>query len=289
MKAISVLKIEKFNTPGQPPFYANTMADHLVTSHKHIEKPHKHDFYAAILFTKGTGVHYIDFKSFDVQRGSLFVLAPGQTHSWKLSDDADGYIFFHTREFYELHFMTGMSEFAFFSPLRNQCAVWLPEDQISEAENRFAAILEEYQAEKPKRDAFIASIVSQVYINFERASADNNTPDANMQHTYYLKFREFEKYVEQHFRTSKSADAYAAMLHVTAKHLNRISQSVAGKTTTAIITERVLLEAKRMLIYSDSNLNEIAFALGFDDYAYFSRVFTRQVGVSPRKFRAAAI
>lgn len=286
MKEISVLNIKHFNLAGkQQPFYANTMAQHLLSSHQHIEKPHKHDFYAAILFTKGTGVHHIDFKTFDVQRGSLFFLAPGQTHSWTLSDDSDGYIFFHTREFYDLHFIAGMSEFTFFSPLRNKCATVLPERKLQQTEARFAAILEEYQSARLKRNEFVLSIVNQVYISFERASADNDAPDISMQHTYYLKFREFEQLVEQHFRTEKSADAYAAMMHITAKHLNRINNAIAGKTTTDIITERVLLEAKRMLIYSESNLNEIAFALGYEDYAYFSRVFRKMEGVAPKEFK----
>jgi AraC family transcriptional regulator, transcriptional activator of pobA len=285
MNEIAILNLGHFNASEHQPFYANTLAQHLQTSHQHIEKPHKHDFYAAILFTKGSGVHHIDFKAFEVQRGSLFFLAPGQTHSWVLSDDADGYIFFHTKEFYNLHFITGMSEFPFFSPLRNHCAMVLGSSvQLQETESRFARILEEHQSARIKRNDFILSIINQLYISFERASADNTAPDIDRQHTYYVKFREFETLVGQHFKSEKSAEKYAGMMHITAKHLNRINKAITGKTTTDIIVDRVLLEAKRMLIYSESNLNEIAFMLGYDDYAYFSRVFRKRVGVSPRGF-----
>lgn len=73
------------------------MKGHLKSSHKHIEKPHRHDFYVTVLFTHGSGVHEIDFQSYDVQPGSLFFLSPGQIHSWELSDDTEGYIFFSHR------------------------------------------------------------------------------------------------------------------------------------------------------------------------------------------------
>lgn len=73
MDSISVLQMGLFqenNTSSG--FYFNTMKGHLKSSHKHIEKPHRHDFYVTVLFTQGSGVHEIDFQSYDVQAGSLF-------------------------------------------------------------------------------------------------------------------------------------------------------------------------------------------------------------------------
>lgn len=76
MDSISVLQMGLFqenNTSSG--FYFNTMKGHLKSSHKHIEKPHRHDFYVTVLFTQGSGVHEIDFQSYDVQAGSLFFLS----------------------------------------------------------------------------------------------------------------------------------------------------------------------------------------------------------------------
>nr|WP_305051013.1 AraC family ligand binding domain-containing protein [Elizabethkingia bruuniana] len=98
MDSISVLHMGLFQeNNASSGFYFNTMKGHLKSSHKHIEKPHRHDFYVTVLFTQGSGVHEIDFQSYDVQAGSLFFLSPGQIHSWELSDDTDGYIFFFLR------------------------------------------------------------------------------------------------------------------------------------------------------------------------------------------------
>ncbi|AWA30186.1 AraC family transcriptional regulator [Flavobacterium magnum] len=286
MNEIAILNINQFRKPeAGEDFYANTLANHLVTSHKHIERPHKHDFYAAILFTKGTGRHHIDFRTFNVKPGSLFLMSPGQAHSWSLSAEADGFIFFHTKAFYDLHFINGIDSFTFFSPLRNTCELVLDGVALQETEQRFVKILAESGGAALKRDELILSLLSQIYIGFGRAAADQNPINA-AQHSYSVRFHEFEKYVEQHFRTEKSAEAYAGMMHMTAKHLNRINKAVIGKTTTDIITERVLLEAKRMLIHSRKNLSEIAYELGFEDYGYFSKLFKRRVGVGVREFQS---
>ena len=88
MNSISVLHIDLFQSgKNTSDFYFNTMKDHLVSSHKHIEKPHRHDFYVTVLFTKGKGIHEIDFQKYEVSEGSIFFLSPGQVHSWELSED----------------------------------------------------------------------------------------------------------------------------------------------------------------------------------------------------------
>uniref|UniRef100_A0AAU6WTM4 AraC family ligand binding domain-containing protein n=1 Tax=Chryseobacterium endophyticum TaxID=1854762 RepID=A0AAU6WTM4_9FLAO len=100
MNSISVLHINLFQAgKGISDFYFNRMREHLVLGHRHIEKPHRHDFYATILFTGGSGVHEIDFHQYEVSPGSLFFMSPGQVHSWELSDDIDGYIFSAPRIF----------------------------------------------------------------------------------------------------------------------------------------------------------------------------------------------
>jgi AraC-like DNA-binding protein len=73
-------------------------------------------------------------------------------------------------------------------------------------------------------------------------------------------------------------------LGITPKHLNRIAQTVVQKTATDVITERVVLEAKRMLMYLDESLVEIAFRLGYEEYSYFVRVFRKSSGMTPTQF-----
>jgi len=98
----------------------------------------------------------------------------------------------------------------------------------------------------------------------------------------------FRELVEARFRTGAGVEAYAAALNVTPKRLRAACLCTASASPLRLIQERVLLEAKRALLYSNMTVSEIAYYLGFDDPAYFSRFFTKAAGQSPRAFRDAS-
>ena len=91
--------------------------------------------------------------------------------------------------------------------------------------------------------------------------------------------------IEEKYTTQKSAIAYAEDMNLSVKHLNRICQKTIGKTTTDVILERIILEAKRLILYSDNNLTEIARNLGYEDYSHFSKLFKQKSGMSPSQFQ----
>jgi AraC family transcriptional regulator, transcriptional activator of pobA len=95
----------------------------------------------------------------------------------------------------------------------------------------------------------------------------------------------FSDMVEKRFRSSQSVAEYAAALHVSASRLRSACLALAGQSPIQLIHARILLEAKRRLHYTDGPVREIAYALGFDDAAYFTRFFSRRTGLSPRAFR----
>ena len=97
--------------------------------------------------------------------------------------------------------------------------------------------------------------------------------------------RRFGLLVELHFREKHQVQDYADLLHKSPKTLANVFGKHAGRTPLQIIQERVALEAKRMLIYSDRTASEIAYATGFSEPAHFSRFFKRVVGESPKAFR----
>ncbi|RYZ77919.1 MAG: AraC family transcriptional regulator, partial [Proteobacteria bacterium] len=136
------------------------------------------------------------------------------------------------------------------------------------------------------RNSFIISLITQVYVELASAATMENAETPQHRPSYIEKFKAFEKLLEQHFKSEKSPEKYASRLNITAKHLNRINKEMVGETTSEIITKRVMLEARRMLIHSRSNLSEIAYELGFEDYAYFSKLFKKHNGISPLDFRS---
>lgn len=287
MDSISVLNIDLFQRgKNTSDFYFSTMQNHLIVGHRHLEKAHRHDFYATILFTKGSGIHEIDFQRYDVSAGSLFFMSPGQIHSWELSDDIEGYLFFCLQDFYEMHYVNQkMRNFPFFGSVNFPRKLQLNKDELQENISLMQQLQKEYQSQNVMKNGLMLSLLSQIFILSTRQFSrdfDNLASSASL--SYFKHYQEFETLVEQYFTTEKSIAFYASLLNITSKHLNRITQTVVQKTATDVITERVILEAKRMLMYLDESLVEIAFRLGYEEYSYFVRVFRKTSGMTPTQF-----
>ncbi|WP_165798894.1 helix-turn-helix domain-containing protein [Shimia abyssi] len=99
----------------------------------------------------------------------------------------------------------------------------------------------------------------------------------------------FEALIEQHFLDQWSVSDYANALAVTSTHLSRITKSATGRPASHLIEERIVREARRNLVYTNLPVSTIAYSLGYEDPAYFSRVFSRATGLSPRDFRQRAM
>lgn len=110
-----------------------------------------------------------------------------------------------------------------------------------------------------------------------------DSPDGSPQLGDTTRFRTL---VEQQFRTQRAVRYYAAQLGVTEKRLAQATAQVLGKLPKQVITERLTLEAKRLLAHTPASSKEIGFALGFDEPTNFSKYFRRQTGLSPQQFRS---
>jgi AraC family transcriptional activator of pobA len=91
--------------------------------------------------------------------------------------------------------------------------------------------------------------------------------------------------LEQHFLRHWTVSDYAAALSITPTHLSRLTRSATGHAASHLILERVIREARRNLVYTNLPVSTIAYTLGFNDPAYFSRLFSGATGLSPKSFR----
>jgi len=166
MEMISVLDISQLKFgEGQKDFYVNRIPPHIAENHSKITRPHKHNSYLTILFTKGSGRHEIDFNSYEIKPGSLFVLAPGKTHHWELSEDIDGYIFSHTANFYDLHYSHNrLHQFPFFYSIQNTPFLALDSENSKKTEHLFRKLLDEYESAKNFQQQLIISYIDIIYI-----------------------------------------------------------------------------------------------------------------------------
>lgn len=95
----------------------------------------------------------------------------------------------------------------------------------------------------------------------------------------------FEALLEQHFREHWTVSDYADALSITPTHLTRLTRSATGHAASHLILDRIVREARRNLVYTNLPISTVAYALGFDDPAYFSRLFSTATGLSPRAYR----
>ena len=96
---------------------------------------------------------------------------------------------------------------------------------------------------------------------------------------------DFRELLESNIRTNRAPSFYAERLNITVAYLNEAINAVWGTSVSRNIQDEIILQAKRQLVYTTTSVKEIAQGLGFDDYSYFTRLFTKVAGVSPTLFR----
>jgi len=286
MQQIGNLDLRTFEEEEkQTNFYCNTFSHHLRTHHAAISIPHRHSFFLTVLFTQGSGIHEIDFERYEIRAGSLFMLNPGQTHHWELSEDIEGVIFFHSQIFFDVQFsQQSVYNFPFFYSVHNPSALFLEADSYHKVKEQFLQLLHEFQKPDIQSAQKLASLLNCLYIDLSRLylQGEKQLLLRVEQNSSYL--RQLESLIEKNYKSEKSAAAYADQLNISMRHLNRLTQKTLNKSTTQLITERVILEARRLLVYHSSSLAEIAYQLGYEDYAYFSRLFKKWTGQTPSEF-----
>lgn len=284
---IPVLKIDQFQeSKTLNGLYVNSFSNHIQLNKNLINKPHSHNFYLCVIFTEGTGTHEIDFNSFSINSGKVFFLKPGQTHFWKFKTKPKGYIFFHSQEFYEMKFLDHkLNSFPFFYSYQNPPLLELSLIKLNELNLKFKEIHEESLQCNIFRELKITNIINSIYIELTRAYTADVNLEKLVSPNYSKTLENLETLINDHFYTEKLPKFYANKLNITTKHLNRVVKKTINKTTSQLISERIILEAKRLIVHSDNTLADIANTLEFSDYAYFSKFFKSKIGITPIGFK----
>lgn len=283
MEKLPVYQIKKFNCHSEEnDLYFNDFKTHLIAN-DFIENSHSHNFYLLVLFTKGSGFHTVDFNTYEIQPNSLFVLKPGQVHSWQLSEDIDGYIAFYSQEIYNVYFGSKqIDEYSFYRDLKNSPQMILNEFQTQDISNYFNLLLEENSKNEFKKLDKLLNLLDIIHI--ELARIYESLQDHNL-HPYNLKMKELEQLVNQYFKTEKLPSFYADKMNMSLKHLNRICKNVLDITLTEFIYSKIILESKRLLSANVMTIGEVANELGFENYSYFTKVFKKYTNLTPQGFK----
>lgn len=256
-----------------------------LTAHPDIKFPHRHSFYHMALFTSDSGFHTIDFEKFPVKAGQFYFMIPGQVHSWHFEGHPDGYVLNVSAHFFNAFLQDGayLERFPFFSGAPADGVVQLPPAALRTVTSLLDNMLMETDGQQAFNLDMLRLLLLQVYIVAGRISLEKTPGQAPPQN--YMLLRNFRKLVETHFMQQRLPKDYAAMLYVTPNYLNAFCRDIIGKSAGEVIRDRVLLEAKRLLINADMPVSAIAYQLNFADNSYFTKFFKKYAGVTPEEFR----
>lgn len=241
--------------------------------------PHKHDFFHIILVITGSGWHEIDFIKHQVHDGSIFILKPGQVHEWNFSPKIKGYIIEFNREAMDANIP--LSTVLINQILVSKDAFVLKREELIEINCNCDKMYSEIIEKKDLYDISLQAYLTGLLVNVVRVIGKDNP------NKFITKgiAENFQLLVNQFYQQQHGVDFYSKGLRVTTKALTTNLKRSRGKSPRQIIQERFLLEAKRLLSYSELSISEIAYKIGFEDPNYFSRLFRSQVKMSPAEFR----
>jgi AraC family transcriptional activator of pobA len=152
----------------------------------------------------------------------------------------------------------------------------------------FDTLEHEYRHGSLHRDVLMETLLLTVFIWLSRRIDRNAAGPVQDDDRGREFFRQFSQLIEEHYAEQWSVEQYARTIGITPAYLNVLCRQWAGDSALALIHRRVVLAAKRSLVYTSMTISVVSYTLGFSDPAYFTRFFKRHAGVSPREFRRQA-
>jgi AraC family transcriptional activator of pobA len=283
--AIPVFKLYGENQAWPTPdlLHCETIPKRSRLHHWEIQ-PHRHADLCQLLYLhKGQAEIEIEGQRRLITQSAIQVVPPLCVHGFQFSESVDGYVVTLAAPLVsQLQEQLGTSMDAL------ALAATYPAGQDrSYLYSLFSALQHEYQSDRPARDLLLRSLVNVLLVWVSRQAmqrrAESQLPDRAREY-----FSRFTRLVEAHFCEHWSVERMAHQVGVSVAHLNNVCRDLAGQSALQIIHQRLLLEAKRNLIYTSMTINQLSDSLGFADPAYFSRFFRRLAGVSPKAFRQHA-
>lgn len=256
--------------------------------HDWLIAPHRHsNLFQLLLAVGGGGELRADSLAQDFRAPVLVTVPPGVVHGYRFQPGTEGWVVTLSDSF--AGEILGPRD-AEIGPAMTEAKLLSLDGGDSVAEMlraQFAAIAEEFRNPGLGSLAAIAAHIRLIFVaqarlrQADRQAALARDADAAL-------FVRFRNLVETHYREHRPVRTYAQDLAVTEKRLTAACRRVAEKAPLDVIHARLLIEAKRNLLYTSMTIAEAGYALGFRDPAYFTRFFTRRAGMAPKQFKAAA-
>ncbi|MDI9257926.1 helix-turn-helix domain-containing protein [Flavobacterium sedimenticola] len=251
------------------------------------QENHRHSHYEIIWLKKGKGIHHIDGQSYNYNGSVLFLLSPGQVHKIEQEQRGEGFVikflpelFQHQKDVEEY-----LIDSLLFDAIESFPVINLTASQYKVFEDLFYQITVEFNTSEMGQQQILSSFLKILITNISRLKRSQQTINFKPELGYEL-FRNYKISIEKNYKNVHSVNEYAALLKTTPRTLNNLAKKFSDKTAGQLISERILLEAKRQLHHNTLSVKEIAFELGYDDPAYFTRFFKNSLGISPQQYKS---
>ena len=270
---------ETVHWPTPDLLHMESIPERSRTHDWHIQ-PHQHADLVQILYVRqGSAELEIEGRQYHFN-GPVVQLVPSLcVHGFRFSEDVDGYVLSLAQPLVE-----ELGRLLGGRILANASAHMLAAQEQQHLDNVLDELWREYTDQDDGRDLMLTALTYMLLIwlhRLQRKEVTQSVPhDRGEQH-----LNTFLQLLEQHFREHWAIDTYASRLGVSAPHLNALCRRLCQQSALQIINQRVVLEAKRCLIYTNMTVSQVADTLGFSEPAYFSRFFRRHTGLPPREFR----
>ena len=275
------MKIYTFNANTPFEFEIKELCEITQTKRKISGEPHRTNFYQVIWIESGTSVQTVDFNPIEVIGGQVLFIAKNQVIRFDTSTHYQGQIILFTDLFFnrcewDARFMKQLNRFNSFT---GNTPIAMNEMMAT----FWRLIKEEFCRENdPFQSSLIHGYLSAFLVHAERQSGQNAVQAKNREYQIALQFAEW---VELHYKSLRKVNDYLDLMGISDKILSKALQTVSGKTPKQFIDDRILLEAKRLLVYSNESIKEITFLLGFDEPSNFTKYFYKNTHINPAQFR----
>ena len=239
--------------------------------------PHRHArLHQVLLVVQGGGTATLDGNTHALKPGSLVNVPPEHVHAFRFEKDTRGWVTTLADELLD-ELLVGVGTLR--TELDQACV--LPADAF--ITQTVQQVWLEFAAQEKAR-ALVLRGLSGVLLGWvARQLAQNSLADAKFNESALV--QRFKELIEVNFKAHWTVSQYAKALSISPTHLSRLTRAANGRSALRMIEARLMREARRNLAYTNLSISSVAYTLGFTDPAYFSRVFTRDAGISPKTFR----
>ncbi len=264
---------------------ATSFAIRLLEDEPTDQPPHKHDGFEMMLITSGSGTLSVDVNQHYISHNQFFCIKPGQVHQFCPDTGVTGFSFFFTESFvnggelaFDLNCQTRF--FQLFSKFNGSV---LDAEMMEELVEVVRKIQRELNRPCLFTDEILKRYLKIFLLYLIRQFEDNLQTIVQTRNEEMV--QSFSQLLDRNFKVKKMVNDYAGELCVTPNYLNEVIKKHTGYSAGYHIRQRIVLEAKRLALYSSVNMKEIAYELGFLDAAHFSKFFKMVTGNNFSQFK----